>query len=83
MQYNRWQPEAQKAYTQDLEKIKELYAPQIAMDMNDATERGMLIGMQKGMQKVARALLNDECPIKMIAKYTGLSETEILNLRKK
>ncbi|MEG0388446.1 MAG: Rpn family recombination-promoting nuclease/putative transposase [Niameybacter sp.] len=48
--------------------------------LNKAREEGEVIGIEKGIEKVARALL-DVLDDKMIATKTGLSEQEIAKLR--
>jgi hypothetical protein len=79
MKFDKWTPSMKEAYQQDLNEIKRLYSPQIAMDLNEAEERGEL----RKAREMAFGLLQAGVGTDIIAKTSGLSVEEITLLKNK
>ena len=64
------------------------FATELAVRGAEEREAGILLGMQKGMQKgrneerlsIAQIMKSENCPISLIIKATGLTQTEIENI---
>ena len=60
------------------------FETELAVRGAEEREAGILLGMQKGMQKekigIAQIMKNENCPISLIIKATGLSQKEIEQL---
>ena len=60
------------------------FETELAVRGAEEREAGILLGMQKGMQKekigIAKIMKNENCPISLIIKATGLSQKEIEQL---
>ncbi|MDR2681697.1 MAG: PD-(D/E)XK nuclease family transposase [Holosporaceae bacterium] len=97
MEVKTWNSTLQKKYKEDVEEMREFYAPQIAMDMLDAKNEGIVIGKEEGIaigeargkeegiaiekRKTALKLLAKKMDIADIAEIIGLSIEEIKSLK--
>jgi predicted transposase/invertase (TIGR01784 family) len=94
MKFDKWTPSMKEAYQQDLNEIRRLYSPQIAMDLNEAEERGReegekrgekrgeLKGRMEGKREMARKMLRKGVDVLDISEFTELSISEIELLQK-
>jgi predicted transposase/invertase (TIGR01784 family) len=76
--------------TQDKEFLRNYHLREMAMSdwttgINTATEKGIGIGIEKGAMQskieIARNMFNDELPVEIIHKYTGLDMETIQSLK--
>ncbi|GHT94771.1 hypothetical protein FACS1894122_11720 [Alphaproteobacteria bacterium] len=78
---DKWTPNLLQDYNREVAEIREFYAPQIAMDMKDAEERGIAIGEERGKRETALSMLADGMSVATVSKYTGLSTKELEQLK--
>ncbi|MDR1235906.1 MAG: Rpn family recombination-promoting nuclease/putative transposase [Holosporaceae bacterium] len=84
IKFDKWDPTMQSSYTKDLQEIHKFYAPQIAMDINEARIEGIAIGEKKGKAEEKREMALNAVKmglsVEQVAQLTGLSVQEIENL---
>jgi hypothetical protein len=89
IKYDKWNSALQSNYQKDLTEIHEFYAPQIAMDLNEARDEGIAIGEERGIAigehksaiKTAEKLLSAGIDENSIANFLDLSIDEIRALK--
>jgi predicted transposase/invertase (TIGR01784 family) len=81
MNLGKWDPSLLQDYNREISEYQELFAPQIAMDMNTAREEGEKKGRMEEKREAAKNFLSAGVDVSIIANSLGLSPDEIKSLK--
>jgi hypothetical protein len=85
MNLGKWDPSLLQDYNREISEYQELFAPQIAMDKNEARrkgrEEGREEGRMEGIKEAAKKMLFAGADESIVANSLGLSSDEIKSLK--